>query len=176
MALDFSRVPRQLDSKTCIRREHPDCEYHFTALQRYFYLRKKIAEAWDELELAVAKRRLATLNSKAGQCEKHWQSDCYLCCKTAQLDKEISKWRKEIRNKWFALTELLIEQGVIKRLEPLPKVQSTVDDAWKAPISRLFDQNEMRPIADTLSRSRVGFADSRDNIRLLRAVARGMSD
>lgn len=166
--VDWSKVPRQLDGKTCIRREHPDCEYHFTALQRYFYLRKKIGEAWDSLQFVVAARLLS--KAKSERCDKHWTQDCYLCSTSSDLDRDITKYRKIIRNSWFSLTELLIEAGIIDRVIALPKLSSPVDDAWKQPLSRLFDQSEMRSVQDTPKRSLTGWKDGRDNDRLLIAV------
>lgn len=171
--VNWSKLRRSLDRVTCIRREHPQCSFHYTEAQAFAWLSENIA--YTKKTIAILLEWQAAALTGGIQCEKHWINDCYVCSKREHIDRLLKQARKRLASLKFQLVSLptvASALGRVTRADAQFALQIEAESVGVAkiepPIAKLFGRERTGQETERQRRS-----DLDDNIRLVEAWLRG---
>lgn len=164
--IDWTALKRSLNRVTCVRSEHPSCEYHVTESQAFSYLSKRIRETKETIEILNGFLSLA--KPAKGQCDKHWISYCYECSPRSNIDRLLRVARKELASLKFRLISLPTVAEALGRQPMVAVVIAIPPPSLVAPTEHLY--GGLRTGNPT---QRLRASDLDDNIRLIEAWLRG---
>jgi hypothetical protein len=170
--VDWTKIKRSLDRSTCIRKDHPACEYHYTEAQAFASLSRQIRETKEFLDELIALRAKAPVSTN--QCELHWIQYCSECSLQGKLDRSIKVARTVLGKLRFRLVSLPTVATALGRT----REQNPVSFGNGAEFAVRAEKMNV-PIERIFGRDRTGFetqrlraSDLNDNIRLIESWLR----
>lgn len=170
--VNWDEIKKSLNRVTCIRKEHPVCEYHYTESQAFASLSRRIRETKQSIEILLEYKRLT--KPVSGQCDLHWIENCAICSVIGRIEASITKARKKLGRLRFQMISLpnvakALGRDVVtsSRLER----SAVVEFERKLPIERIYGGVRAGNEPTRLRKS-----DLDDRIRLLDAWIRGKEE
>jgi hypothetical protein len=168
--INWTALKRSLDRVTCIRREHPQCSFHYTEAQAFSYLSREIA--FGKETVSNLTEWITLVKRSTAPCELHYIHGCYECSKLRHLNDLLSKSRKRLASLKFQLMSLPTVAAAMGRTAnnavaevPLGLQANPVESVkLEAPIAKLYGRERT---GNETSRQRRSDID--DNIRLVEA-------
>ena len=168
--VDWNAIKSALDTKTCLRHEHPQCNYHYTEAQAFKRLSREISESKKSIEILREYRRsVSEAKLEARPCELHWIKDCAICSPLARIDRSIRIAQRQLGKLRFQLISLpTVAEALGRKAESKSDAIVVPHMETKSPVERIYGG-----IRAGNATPRLRHSDIQDNIRLIESWLKG---